>query len=141
MGRAARVVIPLLVDVVVNPRQIFRAEADHAVSGLPCKALLIQNALIEVVGAGAFESADPVADLHRRRDRYGQMDVVVSSTHSVADGPGRFLYALFKKLIEVMLDGIVNQLFAPLRMPRKVEVDLRLDVFRHSRFMAQAVFR
>jgi hypothetical protein len=30
------------------------------------------------------------------------VDVVVGSTDSVADGPGRFLDALFEKLIEVI---------------------------------------
>ena len=68
VGFAVRVVIPLLADVVVDPRQVFGAEADDAVTGLPRKAFFVQNALIEVVGAGAFDLADPVADLDRRRD-------------------------------------------------------------------------
>ena len=35
VGFAVRVVIPLLADVVVDPRQVFGAEADDAVTGLP----------------------------------------------------------------------------------------------------------
>ena len=73
-------------------------------------------------------------------DRHGQVDVVVGSTNSVKDHPGRLLYALFEKFVEVMLDGIVDQRCAPLRVPRKVEVDLGIDVVGHCRFMAQAGF-
>ena len=108
VGLTRGVVFPLIADVVGHPGKVLGPETDYPIARLPGEAVAVQDALVEVVGAGAFELADPVADLDGRRHRHGQVNVVVGSADSVTDGSGRLLYALFEELVEVMLDGIVD---------------------------------
>ena len=67
VGLTRGVVFPLIADVVGHPWQVLGPGTDHTVAGLPCEAVAVDDALVEVVGAGAFELADPVA--HRQRER------------------------------------------------------------------------
>ena len=89
MHRAVGVMLALVANVRCDPLQIARAETDDAVSCLPLQRLVVHPVLlVDVVRRPALEPTDPLADLDRRRDRDGHMNMVVGPADFVNERAG-----------------------------------------------------
>jgi hypothetical protein len=78
---ALGMVAALVTDVGFDPFEIFCAEADDAITRLPLEDFS-SEALVDVVGGGAFQFADQITDENSGRDANGEMDVIIGTTDS-----------------------------------------------------------
>jgi hypothetical protein len=97
---ALRVMTALIADVGFHPFQVFRPEADDSITGLPFKDFSPgTEALVDVVGGGAFEFAHQIADEDGGSDADGEMDVIVGAADFVDEGAGSIDKFLANELV------------------------------------------
>lgn len=61
---SVKLALPL--DVIDDPRQVALAERHNAISGLPCQSAGAARAVVDVMGGGPLDVADPIGDLDSR---------------------------------------------------------------------------
>ena len=71
LGRTGRMVFLLASDVFDNPGQIFRTETKNPVAELPSERAAVDQPVVDVMTAGAFEFPQPLAGVERRRNADG----------------------------------------------------------------------
>jgi phage pi2 protein 07 len=75
--------LPLVSDITDDPRKIPRSKANHAVTRLPVQQVAIRDAMVDVVTAGSFHLAYPVADEQRWRHTHDEMHVILNAANFV----------------------------------------------------------
>ncbi len=71
MRRTTSMVFLLISNILDYPRQPLRSKDDNPVDGLPFEDAAVCNSVVDVVGAGALDLADPLADVKGWRNAHG----------------------------------------------------------------------
>ena len=122
----------LTLDAADNPQKIASSKTHDALARLPVKHMAIGDAMIDVMGAGSFHLADPVADQQCGWHAHDQMHVILNTPNLVKIQTRRLEGTVLQESMQMLVYRIYQDGRVVFCVPHEMKVDLRIHIPWHG---------